>query len=46
MYIATWNLNHHAGTRLVRLEAAEEATTLGADVLVFAEFFPREHEAN
>lgn len=45
MYIATWNLNHQAGNRRVRLEAAETAITLGADVLVFTEFFPREHEA-
>ncbi len=44
MTIATWNLNHQAGTRPVRLKAADVATTFGADVLVFTEFFPRQHE--
>jgi endonuclease/exonuclease/phosphatase (EEP) superfamily protein YafD len=44
MIIATWNLNHRAGTRPVRLEAANLATGFGADVLVLTEFFPRQHE--
>jgi len=45
MYIATWNLNHQGGTRPVLMEAADAAIALRADVLVFTEFFPRQHEA-
>jgi hypothetical protein len=44
IYVATWNLNHQAGNRRVRPEAADTAITLGADILVFTEFFPRQHE--
>src|SRR5580658_2233229 len=42
--VATWNLNHRAGRGSFHPEAAEVAIALGADVLVFTEYFPRKHE--
>jgi endonuclease/exonuclease/phosphatase family metal-dependent hydrolase len=45
MLIATWNLNNRVGMVPFRLEAASAAITLGADVLVFNEYFPKEYEA-
>ena len=44
MKIATWNLNNRVGKVRFRPEAAEAAMALNADVLVFTEFFPRQHE--
>lgn len=44
MYIATWNLNHRAGRGRFRPEASNAAIDLGADLIVFTEYFPREHE--
>lgn len=44
MNIATWNLHNQAGTRIVFPEAAHAAIALGADVIVFTEYFPREHD--
>ena len=46
MLVASWNLNNRVGRTKFRLEAANAATTLGADVLVFNEYYPKEHEAN
>lgn len=45
MRIATWNLNNRVGCQPFRSEAADAAITLGADVLVFTEFYPQKHEA-
>jgi hypothetical protein len=44
MRIATWNLNHRVGKIRFRSEAADAAIALSADVLVFTEFFPPQHE--
>jgi len=45
MLIATWNLNNRAGCVPFRPEAARAAIALGADVVVFNEYFPKgEHE--
>lgn len=44
MKIATWNLNNRVGRVRFRPEAANAAVALGADVLVFTEFFPQLHE--
>jgi NAD(P)H-dependent FMN reductase len=44
MLIATWNLNNRVGKVRFRPEAAGAAITLGADVLVFTEYYPKEHE--
>jgi hypothetical protein len=44
MRIATWNLNNRVGKLPFRPEAADAAIGLGADVIVFTEFFPREQE--
>ena len=44
MYIATWNLNNRAGRHKFRPEAADAAMALGADILVFTEFFPNPKE--
>jgi hypothetical protein len=43
MKIATWNLNHRAGTTRFRAEAARAAGNLEADVLVLTEYFPKTH---
>jgi endonuclease/exonuclease/phosphatase family metal-dependent hydrolase len=43
MKIATWNLNHRAGTTRFRPEAARAAGSLEADVLVLTEYFPKTH---
>ena len=43
MRIATWNLNNRVGKVRFRPEAAAAAIALGVDVLVFTEFFPRQH---
>jgi endonuclease/exonuclease/phosphatase family metal-dependent hydrolase len=45
MKIATWNLNNRVGKVTFRPEAAGAAIALGVDVLVFNEYFPKEHEA-
>jgi endonuclease/exonuclease/phosphatase family metal-dependent hydrolase len=45
MLIATWNLNNRVGTVRFRSEAVGAAIALGADVLVFNEYFPQQHEA-
>jgi hypothetical protein len=44
MLIATWNLNNRVGKVRFRPEAASAAIALGADVLVFNEYYPQEHE--
>lgn len=45
MIIATWNLNNRVGKVRFRPEAAEAAARAGADLIVFTEFYPQEHEA-
>src|SRR5438874_2424387 len=45
MRIATWNLNNRVGKTRFRPEAADAAIALSADVLVFTEFFPQQHES-
>jgi endonuclease/exonuclease/phosphatase family metal-dependent hydrolase len=42
--LATWNLNNRVGKVRFRLEAARAAVALGADVIAFTEYFPREQE--
>ena len=44
MLIATWNLNNRVGKVRFRPEAASAAIALGADVLVFNEYYPKDHE--
>ena len=44
LFVATWNLNHRAGSGRFHPEAANVAISLGADLLVFTEYFPREYE--
>lgn len=44
MLIATWNLNNRVGKVRFRPEAAAAAIALGADVLVFTEYYPKDHE--
>jgi hypothetical protein len=44
MLIATWNLNNRAGKVRFRPEAADAAIALDTDVLVFTEYYPKEHE--
>jgi hypothetical protein len=41
--LATWNLNNRVGKITFRPEAANAAIALGADVLVFTEYFPQHH---
>ncbi len=43
MLIATWNLNNRVGKVRFRPEAASAAIDLGADILVFNEYYPKEH---
>jgi endonuclease/exonuclease/phosphatase family metal-dependent hydrolase len=45
MLIATWNLNHRAGTRRFRLEAVNAIAALQADVMVLTEYYPQEHHS-
>lgn len=45
MPVATWNLNNRVGMVRFRPEAANAAIALGADVLVFNEYYPQQHEA-
>ena len=45
MLIATWNLNNRVGKVRFRSEAANAAVALGADVLVFTEYYPQGHIA-
>lgn len=45
MRIATWNLNNRVGKTRFRPEAACAAIALGADILVFTEFFPQQNES-
>jgi endonuclease/exonuclease/phosphatase family metal-dependent hydrolase len=40
MLIATWNLNNRVGLTKFRPEAAQAAADIGADLLVFTEYFP------
>ena len=47
MRIATWNLGNRTtrtGKFALRPEAAEAAIQLGADIIVFTELFPNQHE--
>ena len=44
MLVATWNLNNRVGKVRFRPEAASAAIALGADVLVFNEYYPQQHE--
>lgn len=43
MLLATWNLNNRVGMVPFRPEAAQAAIALGADVIVFTEYYPQEH---
>jgi endonuclease/exonuclease/phosphatase family metal-dependent hydrolase len=43
MLIATWNLNNRVGKVRFRPEAANAAIKLGADILIFNEYYPQEH---
>jgi len=43
MLIATWNLNNRVGKVRFRPEAASAAIAIGADVLVFNEYYPQEY---
>ena len=43
LLIATWNLNNRVGKVRFRPEAADAATALGADILVFTEYYPQAH---
>lgn len=43
MLIATWNLNNRVGKTTFQPDAANAAISLGADVLVFTEYYPQEH---
>jgi hypothetical protein len=45
MLIATWNLNNRVGITGFRPEAATAAIALGADILVFNEYYPKENGA-
>jgi len=45
MLVATWNLNNRVGKVRFRPEAANAAIALGADLMVFNEFFPKQNEA-
>jgi hypothetical protein len=42
MRLATWNLNNRVGKVRFRPEAAHAAVVLGADVIVFTEYFPQQ----
>jgi endonuclease/exonuclease/phosphatase (EEP) superfamily protein YafD len=42
--VATWNLNNRAGKRKFLAGTADAAIALGADIIVFTEFFPQEAE--
>jgi hypothetical protein len=44
MLIATWNLNNRVGKLPFRPEATGAAINLGADVILFTEFYPQEDE--
>jgi hypothetical protein len=43
MRLATWNLNNRVGRVRFRPEAAHAALALGADLIVFTEYFPQQH---
>src|SRR2546423_5535735 len=43
MKIAAWNLNNRAGYVPFHPEAARAATALGAEVIVFTEYYPKSH---
>jgi hypothetical protein len=43
MLVATWNLNNRVGRISFRPDAANAAIALGSDVIVFTEYYPREH---
>ncbi|HEY1861060.1 MAG TPA: hypothetical protein VGG61_11930 [Gemmataceae bacterium] len=42
--LATWNLNNRVGKVRFRPEAAHAAVALGADFIVFTEYFPPKHD--
>ncbi len=44
MIVATWNLNNRVGKVRFRPEAAFAACAIGADLIVFTEFYPQAHE--
>ena len=44
MIVATWNLNNRVGKVRFRPEAASAACAIGADLIVFTEFYPQAHE--
>lgn len=43
MRIATWNLNNRVGRVRFRPEAASAATELGADIILFTEYYPKQN---
>jgi hypothetical protein len=43
MLLATWNLNNRVGKVKFRLDAANAAASLGADLIVFTEYYPKEY---
>lgn len=44
MLIATWNLNNRIGKVRFRPDAATAAVALGADVIFFTEYYPKDHD--
>ena len=44
MIIATWNLNNRVGKVRFRPESVQAAIAIGADLIVFTEFYPRQYE--
>lgn len=45
MLIATWNINNRVGLVPFRPEVASVTAALNPDVIVFNEYYPKEHEA-
>jgi endonuclease/exonuclease/phosphatase family metal-dependent hydrolase len=43
MRLATWNLNNRVGKVRFRPKAADAAVALGADLVVYTEYFPQQH---
>lgn len=43
MLVASWNLNHRVGHTRYRAEAPHAAVALGAELLLFNEYFPKKH---
>lgn len=46
MVIATWNLNNRVGRTPFRIDAAHAATSLGADTIIFTEYFPQQYHGS